>query len=83
MFLLNVPSCFKSYKKNLKNRLCWPTPQKQENGRTFNGSSVADVVFSLPLGVWTLWIHAGDTDGVSMRRQKSYLTLHTRTPHDE
>lgn len=44
---------------------------------------MAHVVFSLPLGVCTLWIHAGDTGGVGVRRQKSYLTLHTRTPHDE
>lgn len=57
--------------------------QKQENGHTFNGSSVADVVFSLPLGVQTVWFHAGDTGGVGVRRQKSYLTLQTRTPHDE
>lgn len=55
-------------------------PPERENAPTFAGLSVADVVFSLPLGGKMVWIHAGDTGSVGARRQKFSLTLQTRTP---
>lgn len=77
MCFLNLPGC----SEKLENRVyAGLAALKQENGGTFNGSSVGDVVFSLPLGVQTVWIHAGDTGSVGVRRQKFYLTFQTRTP---
>lgn len=73
----NLPGCFlKLESRAYAGRIAL----KQKNGRTFNGSSVAGVVFSLPLGVQTVWNHAGDTGSVGVRRQKFYLNLQTRTP---